>query len=83
MREKNPHQMCVFLSTQLHYPSFDLNEAFLPGVGSKKINERLASFTGYVISPPHPKIPGEIILNNKKNTLEKPSFFKREKTVSS
>jgi len=59
MREKNPRQVRVFLSTQLHYPSFDHNEAFLPGVGSKKINEKLASFLGYVVPPYTPKFRGK------------------------
>jgi len=51
MRKKNPPRVRVFVSNQQHYPSFDLNETFLQEVGSKKINQRLASFIDYVVPP--------------------------------
>ncbi len=83
MREKNLRQVRVFLSIQPLCPNFDLNEASLTVARSKKIDKRPDVFNRLCCTPPHLKIPGVIILNNKKNTLEKPLFFKREKTVSS
>jgi hypothetical protein len=59
MREKNPHQVRVFLSIQPLAPSFDLNEASLTVAESKKIDERPDVFNGLCCTPRTPKFWGK------------------------